>query len=229
MEFEAKRETYHSPAYMAAGAAMMSFAPINRIHQHICAFHVYSDDPSRVVKAYHFCTHRSADFHQCIIFDSAEPDARLIGIEYIVTEKIFESLPEDEKKYWHGHKYEIESGLLQIMPKKGIPAAVVDAAEKPAMLELQSTYGKTIHTWPYDINPDLPLGPPNLMMSYTNDSMGPPPELLEARDAESGQRTETKRQLRAEYLPPYEKSKGADQWATTGKGISFVPTERDLK
>jgi hypothetical protein len=45
-------------------------------------------NPSRHVRAHHFCTHRSADFHQCIIYDSGAADARLIGIEYIVTEKV---------------------------------------------------------------------------------------------------------------------------------------------
>lgn len=104
MDVDAKRATYHSSTYMASGAAMMSFAPINRIHQHICAFHVYayviippymyanltycSTDPTRHVRAHHFCTHRSADFHQCVVYDSGESDARLIGIEYIVTEKV---------------------------------------------------------------------------------------------------------------------------------------------
>ena len=30
----------------------------------------------------------SALFHQCIIYDSDEPTARLIGIEYIVSEEV---------------------------------------------------------------------------------------------------------------------------------------------
>ncbi|OBZ75603.1 hypothetical protein A0H81_04239 [Grifola frondosa] len=100
---------------------MMSFKPINRIHQHLCAFHVYSQDRTRHIEAHHFCTHLSHNFHQCIIYDSAEPDAKLIGIEYIVSEKIFESLPDEEKKYWHSHKYEIESGLLQLQTKELVP------------------------------------------------------------------------------------------------------------
>lgn len=96
------------------------------------------------------------------------------------------------------------------------------------MLELQRTYGKTIHTWAYDIHPDLPLGPPNLMMSYTADGQGPPPGLLQTRDEESGMSTEDKRKLRAVYLPPYEKSKAADQWESTGKGIAFEVVEKEL-
>lgn len=43
---------------------------------------------SRQVEAHHFCTRLSKDFHQCIIYDSDKPTARLIGIEYIVSEKV---------------------------------------------------------------------------------------------------------------------------------------------
>lgn len=69
----------------------------------------------------------SALFHQCIIYDSDEPTARLIGIEYIVSEEVssylaaltggyvrhvllpqtFKALPTEEKRYWHSHKYEV--------------------------------------------------------------------------------------------------------------------------
>lgn len=137
-------------------------------------------------------------------------------------------MPQNEKKYWHSHKYEVEkdrtstwrsysfilqveSGLLQLMVKNVVPASATDVAEQPAILELQRTYGKTIHTWAYDVHPDLPLGPPNLMMSYTKDGQGPPYELTKTRDEQSGMATEDKRNLRASYLPPYEKSKDADQ------------------
>jgi Protein of unknown function (DUF1264) len=47
-----------------------------------------SVDLTRQVEAHHFCTHLTPDFHQCIIYDSDAPDAKLIGIEYIVSEKV---------------------------------------------------------------------------------------------------------------------------------------------
>lgn len=117
---------------------------------------------------------------------------------------------------------------MQLVVKSAVPASATDLAEKPAMLELQQTYEKTIHTWAFDIHPDLPLGPPNLMMSYTKDGQGPPPDLLKARDEQTGMPMEDKRKLRAGYLPPYEKSSAADQWESTGKGISLEVVERDL-
>lgn len=97
------------------------------------------------------------------------------------------------------------------------------------MLELQSSYGKTIHTWAFDIHPDLPLGPPNLMMSYTDDGQGPPPQQVMARDERAGTDTAAKRKLREGYLPAFAKSKDADEWVTTGKGVVFEPREVDMK
>lgn len=43
--------------------------------------------------------------HQCLIFDSDTPGARLIGIEYVIPEETFVALPDEEKKYWHSHKF----------------------------------------------------------------------------------------------------------------------------
>ena len=45
---------------------------------------------------------------------SDAPNARLIGIEYIISPRLFEKLPDDEKRYWHSHKHEIESGSLVV-------------------------------------------------------------------------------------------------------------------
>ena len=116
--------------------------------------------------------------------------------------------------------------MLQLQVKNLVPGTATDVAEQPAMLELHRTYGKTTHTWAYDIYPDLPLGPPNLMMSYSNDEHGPPVELIKSRDEKCGMDTGAKRRLRAEYLPPYKKHPDSDMWEKTGKVPVFDPVER---
>jgi hypothetical protein len=78
-----------------------------------------------------------------VIFDRNAPDARLIGIEYIISEERFRGLPEDEKRLWHSHRYEVKSGILAA---PGIP----DLAEHAYFIDLVTTYGKTFHTWRYD-------------------------------------------------------------------------------
>jgi hypothetical protein len=77
--------------------------------------------------------------HQAIIFDGNGKDAKIMGVEYIISEKLFKALDEEEKKLWHSHQYEVKSGTL-IAP--GIP----DVAQQELMKKLVSTYGKTIHT-----------------------------------------------------------------------------------
>ena len=59
------------------------------------------------VEAHHYCGCPNDEFRQCIIYDSDKPDARLIGIEYIISRRLFQGLPEEEKKLWHSHKFEV--------------------------------------------------------------------------------------------------------------------------
>lgn len=105
---------------------------------------------------------------------------------------------------------------------------ITDAAEQPAMLELQKTYGKTIHTWAIDEHPDLPIGPPSLMMSYTPDHPLDP-EVVRKRDEKYGMDSDAKRELRKGYLPPYQTVKGADQWEQSGRSVQFTEKETEVK
>ena len=103
-------------------------------------FHFYAYDMTRQVEAHHYCTHYNEDMRQCLIYDTPEKDARLIGIEYIVTEKLFMQLPDEEKQLWHSHEYEVKSGVL-FFP--GVPATV----QHKDLAKVCNTYGKTFHFW----------------------------------------------------------------------------------
>lgn len=155
--------TTTSTAVLEKSAGILqSFKPTSQIHAHLCAFHFYAYDMRRQVEAHHYCTHYSEDVHQCLIYDTPNKDARLIGVEYIVTEKVFLTLSEEEKKLWHSHEYEVKSGVL-FMP------ALPSMAEKMEMKEIAKTYGKVFHFWQFDKGDILPLGPPQLMMALTAD------------------------------------------------------------
>lgn len=41
--------------------------------------------------------------------DSDKANARLIGIEYIISRRLFEGLPADEKRFWHSHEHEVRN------------------------------------------------------------------------------------------------------------------------
>lgn len=62
----------------------------------------------------------------------------------------------------------MKSGLL-IMPNPHIPNAVWEVAETAEMKEIVGLYGKTYHFWQVDRGDLLPLGKPELMMSFTED------------------------------------------------------------
>lgn len=86
---------------------------------------------------------------QCVIHDGNVKDAKPMGVEYIVSERLFKTLPRDKQALWRNHVYEVKSGAL-IAP--GIP----EVAERELMRKLVGTYGKTSHTWHTDLHKVLP-------------------------------------------------------------------------
>lgn len=88
---------------------------------------------------------------------------------------------------------------------------------------------QTIHTWAVDSSPSLPLGPPSLMMSFTEDAQVHPAVLASLKSAQ-GIDVEHKRELRAKYLDlSYQKHPGSDQWEKEGKGIELVPEAKEIE
>ena len=64
---------------------------------------------------------------QCVLFDGNTVGARMMGVEYIISEKPYNTLPSDEKAYWHPHNYEILSGqLLFNRDGEGVPGMVAE-------------------------------------------------------------------------------------------------------
>ena len=46
----------------------------------------------------------AADLNQCVLYDGTGPDAKLIGVEYLVSNAVYQNMPAEEKAYWHDHK-----------------------------------------------------------------------------------------------------------------------------
>jgi hypothetical protein len=207
----------HRALDMAAGAMQTKY-PLQAMSTYLNGFHMYADDMGRQVEASHFCIHLQHDLHQCVIFDRNAPDARLIGIEYIITRERFEGLPDDEKRLWHSHHYEVKSGIL-VAP--GIP----DLAERAYFEDLVTTYGKTFHTWQYDRD-DFPYGVPQLMMGLTEDGQADE-ELVHARDRRLGISTPRKREDR-DGIPMPEVAPGANAWES-GRTVQTRLEETDFK
>jgi hypothetical protein len=153
---------------LEAGAAVLQDAtPLKDFDVYVVGLHCAKHEPDMQMEAHHFCRQVNQDFFQCVIFDGNTRDANLIGIEYIVSERLFETLPDEERSSWHPHNYEVLSGQL-VAP--GLPEPV----ERALMEQLVNSYGKTWHTWHtgrHDGAPGdaLPLGDARLMWSFNRD------------------------------------------------------------
>ncbi|KAL9645231.1 hypothetical protein ABK040_002432 [Willaertia magna] len=202
---------------------LQGFGPVNSIHQHICGVHGYATDIKRQVIAHHYCSHLNNDFCQCVIYDGDEKGARLIGIEYIISEKLFNNLPEEEQQLWHSHLHEVKGGLITC---PYLPMM----AEHEVMKDIVKTYGKTFHTWQIDRGDSLPLGIPQLMMAPTNNSLVPKEFFIE-RDKKYNISTENLIKDREQLEGPTGGvNKNADPWEK-GKIIDICPVikNNDIK
>jgi hypothetical protein len=138
-------------------------APIREILHCPLSFagvHLLKDLPEYPQLAYHYCKPVSDEVSQCVLYDGTGPDARLIGVEYLVSDALYKKMPADEKVYWHDHKYEVDAGLLKSLTQSG-------AEEKKTMAAVRPLWGKVYHTWAS--GKTYPSGPPRLFWSVTGE------------------------------------------------------------
>ena len=134
-------------------------SPVGRLGIHLVGVHVIKEALDRQYVAHHYCEELSADLIQCAVFDSDKPGARLMDVEYVVSDAVYRSFPPEEQQYWHPHDYEVDSGLLQA------PELPPEQA-KALLAKIRGTHGKTWHSWA--AGKDLyPLGKPELAWSIT--------------------------------------------------------------
>ncbi|MEO6807967.1 MAG: DUF1264 domain-containing protein [Isosphaeraceae bacterium] len=136
-------------------------APIQEVLHCPLAFagvHLLKDLPEHSQVAYHYCKPLNDDVSQCILYDGTGPDARLIGVEYLVTDAIYQTMPAEEKLYWHDHTNEIDAGLFRSLTQTG-------AAEAETLAVIRPLWGKIAHTWA--TGKTYPMGPPRLFWAVT--------------------------------------------------------------
>lgn len=151
-----------TPEMAAPGAAARPsiLGPVGQLSVYLVGIHTLKADPSQQFVAHHYCHQLDSGLIQCAIFDSASPNAHLIGIEYIVPGDIYRSLPADQQQYWHPHTYEVDGHLLRA------PDLSPDE-ERKLLAALRSTYGRTYHEWNPHRDPLCPMGVPDLAWAIT--------------------------------------------------------------
>lgn len=194
-------------AVLEAGAKILqSSTPLKPFDIYIVGFHPMKERPEQQTEAHHYCHQMNEDFAQCTLFDGNGAKARLNGIEYIISAKLFDALPPQERAFWHPHNGEILSGQL-IAP--GIPAP----AEKALMRQKMNSYGKTWHVWNTGhegmVGDQLPVGPPVLAWSFSRDGEAIP-AMIERRDKRLGVSTAETRRQRADLQKLAQPQSGVD-------------------
>ena len=138
-------------------------APIQELLHCPLAFagvHLLKELPEHSRVAYHFCKEVNADLNQCVLYDGTGPDAKLIGVEYLVSDAVYQKMPADEKAFWHDHKYEVDAGFLKSLTQTG-------DEEKQTLIKVRTLWGKVYHTWASGT--DYPRGPARLFWSVTGE------------------------------------------------------------
>jgi hypothetical protein len=202
------RESARTQALEAGADLLQGKSPLDGFNAYLDGFHFASGDMRMQMEAHHYCAHLNEEVIQCVLFDGNGEQAKLAGIEYIVSKALFEKLLAEEKRLWHSHVYEVSSGQL-IAP--GIP----EVAEHELMEKIAGTYGKTWHTWHTQEGATLPLGIPRLMMGFTEDGQADA-SMVSERNRRFDVDPAARRGQRADIAyPPIDP--GADAWR---KGIS---------
>lgn len=199
-------KTAKTRALEAGARVLQSQAPLRPFDVYLVGFHPIKEKPEQQMEAHHYCHQVNEDFAQCTLFDGNTTRAKLNGIEYIISEKLFDTLPEAERKFWHPHNGEILSGQL-------VAPSIPGAAEKALMKSKMNSYGKTWHTWntgheghPAD---QLPLGEPALAWSFNRDGEALP-SMVAARDRRLRISTADKRKARADLQQLARPQQGVD-------------------
>jgi hypothetical protein len=94
---------------------------------------------------HHYCKGISDQILQCLLFESTDPKANLVGVEYFVAKDLTRKLaPIQWHRHFHDHEVEIATGRVQVldMPEEQAKK-VAEAAAK--------TDGVVYHLWPHGL------------------------------------------------------------------------------
>ena len=140
----------------------------------------------------------------------------------MISATIFKTLDTEERKLWHSHVFEVKSGMLIMPGPQGLPTGIWEEAETKEMEDVVGLYGKTYHFWQVDRGDKLPLGQPQLMMSFTHeDQFSGFKGKLEERDKQYGVNSQGKKGKR-QYIAEPEIHEGRSCCSCGRSGIQLI-------
>ena len=186
------RKTQSKQAVELVARMLQSRGPLEQFRLYLVGFRPLRDDPRTQTEVHLYCHFLNDDFAQCVVFDGPGPDARLIGVEYRISERLYDRLLPEEQSYWHPSNYELLSAQV-VAP--GLPPRV----ERELVRLLLNGYAKTWQLWTTDgsdpAGRSLPFGDARLAWSFNHEGEIEP-ALLGARDERMGVDTQRRRAQR---------------------------------
>ena len=122
--------------------------------------HLRSNPPGYPQVIYQDCKPLNDHVYQSLIFDGPGPEARLIGVEYLVSDEVYRKMPAEERIYWHDHRHELDAGLQTSPTPSGVDGAAT-------LAKVRTLWGKVYHTWAS--GGDYPRGPAAVLWSDTGE------------------------------------------------------------
>lgn len=89
------------PVPVGLGATVIQdTTPVNQLQIYLDGFHFVHNRMEMQVEAHHYCHQMSEEFAQCVVFDGNGQDAKLVGVEHIISTRLYQGLTGDECRMW---------------------------------------------------------------------------------------------------------------------------------
>ncbi|KAL3739791.1 hypothetical protein ACJRO7_021111 [Eucalyptus globulus] len=183
--------------------------------------------PAKQLKQHACRSQLNQDFLRCTVYDGDGHHVCLIGVEYIMSERVFETLPSEKQKLWPSHAYEIKSGLW-IHPRVPDFVEKVEPGSWPRLMESSDAHGRLTEV--RRSGDKLPIGAPVLMTSPQSSGWGLlKPDVVMKRDDRCGVRADQLKATREDIKEPERHHPRADHWTRNGMGFAVDVVYAEMK
>src|SRR5690606_19339344 len=87
-------ETATAKLLNTGAESLQAQTPLRQFSVYLDGFHFYNGNMEAQMEARHYVSQLNEDMYQAIIFDGNEEAAKIMGVEYIITGKLFDTLPD---------------------------------------------------------------------------------------------------------------------------------------
>lgn len=106
-----KKKTAQTKKLEQAASVLQDLSPLQNFKEQCASIEMVAGQPDRQIIARDFCAALNEDFKQCVCFSGEGPEARLCGVKYFISEKLFNQLPDAEKRLWCSVDVPIKCGF----------------------------------------------------------------------------------------------------------------------